>query len=152
MTESVMEVSISFFRSDQRWILLYLLAHPLSRSSFLPPCRLFSFDGTAHLNSPPLFQLLPTALANPRTHSLRILSFLCEFLLTVWQVLFLVGFVLLGVVTAVIARSGDARPNAGALPLVCLSRRVTDIVDRGLSMCQWLWAFKKCWWRKGQGL
>lgn len=45
--------------------------------------------------------------------------------------LFLVGFVF-GIITAVVTSSGEDRPNAGALPLVGLSRRVTDIVDRGL--------------------
>ena len=67
---------------------IYLLVHPLSRSSFLPPYGLFCFGETDYLNSSHLFQLLPKVVANPRIHSLRILSFWCEFLLTVWKVTF----------------------------------------------------------------
>ncbi len=131
--ECVMEVFTHRFLQIGTKVNLYLLDHPLSRSSFPPRCRLIYFELNRIFQnfSPHKAPKIIVYTSSENWAPCANIIFLRRF----GSRLFVVGrrFV---VAIAVITLGGESRPNAGALPLVCLSRRVTDIIDRGLPWYQ----------------
>ena len=113
---------------------IYILDHPPSRSSFLSHCGLSYFGFIASVK---ISVLLKIFLSTKRlTHKIIVFT-RSENWAPCKNVLRRFGSRLLVVgrrfiVAVVVALGREPRPNSGTLPLVCLSRRVTDIVDRGL--------------------